>query len=89
MMTLHQMRHGMDTSQCPMIGQTRTMQMTENVRLETYYWSQRHGNTALHICGLVRELVGQRVRYIERETTYSGLQEHRNTNESTERAQEH
>jgi hypothetical protein len=31
----------------------------------------------------------ERARYIERETTYSGLQEHRNTNESTERALEH
>jgi hypothetical protein len=33
--------------------------------------------------------LGERARYIERETTYSGLQEYRNTNESTERALEH
>jgi hypothetical protein len=33
--------------------------------------------------------LGERTRYTERETTYSGLQEHRNTNESTERALEH
>jgi hypothetical protein len=59
MMISHQMRHGMDTSQCPMIGQTRTMQMTENVRLETYYRSQRHGNTVLHISGLVRGLTAR------------------------------
>jgi hypothetical protein len=31
----------------------------------------------------------ERARYIERETTSSGLQEHRNTNESTEKALEH
>jgi hypothetical protein len=36
-----------------------------------------------------RSLERERARYIERETTYSGLQEHRNTNESTERALEH
>jgi hypothetical protein len=31
----------------------------------------------------------ERARYIERETIYSGPQEHRNTNESTEKALEH
>jgi hypothetical protein len=31
----------------------------------------------------------ERARYIERETTYSGLQEHWNTNDSTEKALEH
>jgi hypothetical protein len=31
----------------------------------------------------------ERARYIERATTYSGLQEHRNTSESTEKALEH
>jgi hypothetical protein len=78
----------------PLAMAYKSIESSSTVRIKPKAKPKEHINYGQHghrsfMQNVQTLVIGERARCIAREITYSGLQEHRNTNKSTERALEH